>query len=468
MAQTTILSGGRVVTPEGIIAADLEIEGELIRQVAIPGGLRANPDGVQIDVTGKVILPGLVDTHAHLREPGHGHKEDILHGSSAAAAGGYTTIVGMPNVSPPTTTVERYEAAMAIYARQSIVDFNHHPVPTDLGEIAGLAAAGALAYKVYLISDATRDYLREPGLAIQDNGQLYEAMAEIGRTGRPVFVHPHDQALMRAIEAPYLERGDRDYRAYARAFAAHEGIVWDTASALVVRLAEATGVHLHLLHIKTKRMIDIVRRAKSAGQAVTCEINPVSILLANDWASIERVGPYALSTWTGEGQTEALWAALNDGTIDVIGTDHAPHTRAEKELGWTDMWKASGGLPHLQETLPLFLTQVAAGRLSLERLVRLASSEPARLLGIWPRKGAILPGSDADLVVVDLAARGTIREEEMLSKCGWTAWNGTEVEGLPWLTMVRGRVVYRDGKVIGEAGWGRQVRRLPGSSLPAS
>ena len=120
---------------------------------------------------------------------------------------------------------------------------------------------------------------------------------------------------------------------------------------------------------------------------MTSEVNPVSILLANDWANIERLGPYALSTWTGEGQTEPLWAALNDGTIDVVGTDHAPHTREEKELGWTDMWKASGGLPHLQETLPLFLTQVAAGRLSLERLVEVTSSAPARLLGLWPRKG---------------------------------------------------------------------------------
>jgi dihydroorotase (multifunctional complex type) len=456
MTERTVLHGGRVVSPEGIVSADVVIEGERI--VGLDDGRLATGAEV-VDVAGRVVLPGLIDTHSHLREPGHSHKEDILHGTRAAAAGGFTTVIGMPNVAPPTTTVERYREALELYARSAVVDYNHHPLPTDIGQVAGLAEAGALAFKAYLISDAGRDYLREPGLAIADDGHLYEAMTAVAATGRPLLVHPHDQPLMRAIETPYHDRGERDFRAYARAFASHEGIVWDVASALVVRLAEATGVRLHLLHIKTRRMIDIVRRAKAAGLPVTSEINPVSLLLANDWANIERRGPYALSTWTGEGQTEALWAALREGTIDVVGTDHAPHTREEKERGWTDMWAAAGGLPHLQETLPLFLTEVAAGRLTLERLVEVTSSGPARLLGVWPRKGAIVPGADADLVVVDPEADGVIRDADVLSKCGWTAWDGVAVRGLPRLTMVRGRVVYRDGKVIGEPGWGRLVRR---------
>lgn len=453
-----ILRGGDVVTPDGILRADVVIDGESIAELTERAAAPA--DAEVIDITGRTVLPGLIDTHAHLREPGHTHKEDIEHGTRAAAVGGYTTVMGMPNVSPPTTSVERYKAALALYARSSLVDYNHHPVPTDLAEIPGLAAAGAAGFKAYLISDAGRDYLREPGLAIHDDGALYDAMTAVAATGRPLLVHPHNQSLMAAIERPYHERGERDYKAYARAFASHEGIVWDTASALVVRLAEAAGVHLHLLHMKTTRMIDIVRRAKSAGQPLTSEINPVSILLANEWHEVERVGPYALSTWTGDGQTEGLWEAMTDGTIDVIGTDHAPHTRDEKEGGWTDMWAASGGLPHLQETLPLFLTEVAAGRLSLERLVELASSAPARLTGLWPRKGAIAPGADADLVVVDLAARSTIREADVLSKCGWTAWDGRDVQGAAVLTLVRGRVVALEGRVTGEPGWGRHARPI--------
>ena len=263
MPERTLLRGGQVATPDGIVTADVLIEDERI--LGLLGGERPPTGAEVVDITGRIVLPGLIDSHAHLREPGHTHKEDILHGTRAAAAGGFTTVIGMPNVSPPTTTVERYREALGLYARSSLVDYNHHPVPTDIGEVPGLAAAGALGFKAYLISDAGRDYLREPGLAIADDGQLYESMAAVAATGCPLLVHPHDQALMRAIEAPYHARGERDFRAYARAFASYEGLVWDVASALVVRLAEATGAHLHLLHVKTTRMIEIARRAKAAG-----------------------------------------------------------------------------------------------------------------------------------------------------------------------------------------------------------
>jgi dihydroorotase len=452
-----VFRGGRCVLAKGTREADLAVRDGRIVAILDPGEISAAR--TVVEVAGRTILPGFIDTHAHLREPGHEHKEDILHGTRAAAAGGYTTVIGMPNVSPPTSTLERWRETIALYEASSVVDFNHHPTPTVLEEIPALAEAGALAFKIYLISDAGRDYLRQPGLALADHGELFRALQAIGEVDRPAFVHPHDQALMTAIEAPFHARGERDFRAYARAYAAHEGIVWDTASALVVRLAEAAGVHLHLLHMKTRRMIEIVQRAKARGQRLTSELNPVSLLLANDWANIERLGPYALSTWIGEGETDALYEAVRDGTIDVIGTDHAPHTREEKEVGWTDMWKASGGLPHLQETLGLFLTEVSAGRLTLERLVEIGSTGPARLLGIYPRKGAIAVGADADLVIVDLEREHVFRTEEVLSKCGWTAFDGQRFHGVPVQTWLRGTLIFDDGQILGGPGGGRLVTR---------
>ncbi|MEZ0240806.1 MAG: dihydroorotase family protein, partial [Chloroflexota bacterium] len=258
-----VLHGGMVVTPDGPIRADIAIEGGTI--VGLTAGEAPFTASERIDVSGLTLLPGLIDTHSHLREPGHGHKEDIAHGTRAAAAGGYTMVVGMPNVDPATSTVERYGEALAIYARSSYVDYNHFPSGAMVEELDGLAEAGALGFKVYMISDAGRDYLRQPGLGVSDHGQLFEVAEAISRTGLPMLVHPHDPALMRVIEQRYWDRGERDHLAYARAFASYEGLVWDAPSSLLVRIQAATGVHLHLLHIKTRRMIEIVRAAKLAG-----------------------------------------------------------------------------------------------------------------------------------------------------------------------------------------------------------
>lgn len=448
-----LLRGGRVVTASGTFEADVAIAGERI--AAVTRGESPASARETLDARGMLVLPGAIDTHTHHREPGFTHKEDIESATRAAAAGGVTTSVGMPNVEPPTNTLERYRAVLDLYARKSFVDFNHNPSPTVTQEVPGLARAGALGFKVWMLADTKRAYPHMPGTAVHDHGHLLEIAEAVAATGRPLMVHPHDQELMRTIEQRSWARGETDHRAYARAFASYEGMVWDGAAAWLVRLQEATGIHLHLLHVKTGRLAQLVREAKARGQRVTAELNPIAVFAAHDWANVERLGPYVLSTWTGPDQAQHLWRALADGTIDVIGTDHAPHTREEKEIGWMDMWKAGGGAPAIQEYLPLFLTAVHEGRLSLERLVELVSSGPARTFGLYPKKGAILGGSDADLVVVDPERESVIRAQDMLTKCGWTAFEGMRVRGAVVHTIVRGGFVVRDGLVVGRPGWGK-------------
>jgi dihydroorotase len=462
-----VLKGGRVVTPAGTLEADVVVDGRSI--VGLTVGERV-PEAVEtVDVSGKVLLPGGIDTHTHLREPGYTYKEDITTGTRAAAAGGYTTVVGMPNVQPPTNTVERYQQTLELYRQKAIVDFNHNPSPTIPAEVKGLAAAGALGFKVYMIADTGRDYPHIPGIGVHHHGRLLEIAEAVAETQRPLMVHPHNQDLMATIEGRSWDRDETDHLAYARAFAAYEGMVWDTAAAFLVRLQEATGVHMHILHTKTPRMLEIARQAKARGQRVTTEMNPVAVFLCNDFANIERLGPYALSTWTGPDATEPLWQALRDGTIDVIGSDHAPHTHEDKEIGWLNMWKAGGGVPQIQEALSLFLTEVNAGRISLERVAELVSTTPARTFGLYPRKGVIQVGSDADLVVVDLAARRTIRQADVLSKCGWTAFDGRDVQGVPIHTLVRGKFVLREGRVVGEPGYGEHATPpAPGETATAA
>jgi dihydroorotase-like cyclic amidohydrolase len=278
------------------------------------------------------------------------------------------------------------------------------------------------------------------------------------------MVHPHDQALMDHIERGFWDRGERDALAYARAYSSYDGVIWDTAVALLTRLQLATGTPLHLLHTQSVGVLELIRAAKARGQRVTAELNPWAVFLGNDWATIERLGSYALSYYVPESNTEPLWEALRDGTIDLVSTDHAPHTREEKEPGWIDGWKAHTGTPSTQFYVPLLLDASRSGRLSLERVVDLVAEAPARAFGL-ERKGRLEVGSDADLAIVDLEAKLEIRDDIVLSRIGWTPYAGRTVRGRVDTTVVRGRVVYDAGRIVGEPGWGRQARPAAISDL---
>jgi dihydroorotase len=276
------------------------------------------------------------------------------------------------------------------------------------------------------------------------------------------MVHPHDQELMRAIEQEFWARDERDFSAYARAYAHDDGVIWDTAVGVLLRLQQATSVRLHLLHMQTRGAIEAVRAAKAAGRDVSCEVNPWCLWLGNDWENIARLGSYALSYWVPPAHADSAWSAFRDGTIDLIATDHAPHTREDKEPGWSDGWKAHTGTPSVQFYLSLLLTEVAAGRLTLERVAEASATAPARRFGIYPRKGALRVGGDADVVLVDLEARRTITDDDVLSKCGWTPYASTTVQGIPVHTILRGQFVFSDSEVVGMPGGGRQATRAIG------
>jgi dihydroorotase len=450
-----LIRGGTVVSATGQFAADLAISGERIAAVLEPGAVGTADH--TIDATGKHVLPGAIDVHSHHREPGFTHKEDIITATSAAAAGGVTTSFAMPNVQPPPNTAERLDAMLALYEQKAIIDWNVNAAATIPAELPALASRGIAAFKVFMVVDTGRDYPHMPGIGVHDHGKLLEIFEAVGPTGLSLMVHPHDQALMAHIEQGFWDRGERDALAYARAYAAYDGIIWDTAVAVLLRLQKATATPLHLLHTQSIGVVDQLRNAKAAGQRVTAELNPWAVFLGNDWATIERLGSYALSYYVPEKNTEPLWAALADGTIDLISTDHAPHTREEKEPGWTDGWKAHTGTPSTQFYVPLLLDAAAAGRISLERLVELVATAPARVFRL-AAKGRLEPGFDADVAIVDLDRELEIRDDIVLSKIGWTPYAGRRVRGTIETTLVRGRVVYDGGTVIGVPGWGRQAR----------
>jgi len=450
-----VISGGTIVTATGSFAADLAVSGERIGAIVAPGTpLEA---GRTIDATGRHVIPGAIDVHSHHREPGFTHKEDIVTATSACAAGGVTTSFAMPNVQPPPNTVERLDAMIELYNERSIVDWNINAAGTVPDQIAEMATRGIAAFKVFMVVDTGRDYPHMPGIGVHDHGKLLEIFETVEPTGLALMVHPHDQALMTHIEEGFWARGEHDALAYAKAYSALDGIIWDTAAALLLRLQKATGTRLHLLHTQTTGVIDQLRAVRAEGRAVTAELNPWAVFLGNDWNNIVKWGSYALSYYVPEKNTEPLWAALADGTIDLISTDHAPHTREEKEPGWTDGWKAHTGTPAAQFYVPMFLDAAVRGRLSLERTVELLATAPARAFGLAD-KGRLEVGAHADIAVVNLDRELEITDDIVLSKIGWTPYAGMRVRGVVEATLVRGAVVYEDGRVTGAPGWGRQAR----------
>jgi len=459
----TLIRNALIVTAEGRSRGSIGIRGEHIAGLYEAGTEPAARETIAADPL--AVLPGVIDMHSHHREgasKGYEYKETILTATRQCAAGGITTSVGMPNVVPPPNSVERLKAQFALYEKSAIVDWNFNPAGTVIEEIPQLAKQGVAAFKIFMVVDTGRDYPHMPGIGVHDHGKIMAIMEACAAANVPLMVHPHDQALMDHIEKAYWARGERDALAYAKAYAANDGVIWDTAIQTLLRLQRATGVHLHLLHIQTSGSVELIREAKRRGQKVTCEVNPWALFLGCDWSAIERLGSYALSYYVPEKNLPILWQAVNEGTIDIMASDHAPHTREEKEVGWKDGWKAHTGTPSAQHYLSMLLDAAHQERTTLETVARITSANPAGIFGLQG-KGRIQVGYDADLVLVDLEAERQIRDEDTLGLIGWTPYAGRKVRGVPVHTLVRGQFVFENGKVTGRPGYGRLASPLPKS-----
>ena len=293
MAIDLLLRGGEVVTEGGIVRADIAISGEIIVGLTAPE--EAPPAKRVVDVSGLHVLPGLIDTHSHHREPGFTNKEDIITATTASAAGGVTISVAMPNVYPPPTTPVILKDMFALYEKKSLIDYNVNAAGTNLETIAAMGEMGILAFKVFMVVDTGRDYPHMPGIGVHDHGKLLAIFQEVKKTGLPIMVHPHDQGIMDEIEQGYWKEGKRDFRAYAQAYSAMDGVIWDTAVGVLLRLQQAAGNRLHVLHLQTIQCAEMIKQAKARGYRVTAEVNPWCLWLGNDWANVERLGSYALS-----------------------------------------------------------------------------------------------------------------------------------------------------------------------------
>ena len=438
MTQTydLIVRGGEVANHAGRGMADV---GVIDGKIAFIGDLSQASAGEVLDATGLTVLPGVIDTQVHFREPGLEWKEDLETGSRAAALGGVVAVFEMPNTNPNTTDPDTMADKLArakdrMWTDHAFYVGGTHENADYLGELERLP--GCCGVKVFM-GASTGDLL------IADDEGVRKVLSNVRR--RATF---HSEDEYRLVERRGLARTG-DWTSHPEVRDAESAI---RSTRRLVGLAKETGARIHVLHVTTKDEMEYLRFHKDVA---TVEITPQHLTLVGPEA-YERLGSYAQMNPPIRSQehVDALWLwGLQQGVADVLGSDHAPHTKEEKAKPYP---ASPSGMPGVQTLVPLMLTHVANGRLSLERFIDLTSAGAQRVFGT-ANKGRMAVSYDADLTIVDLKAKRTITHDQQATRCGWTPFDGVEATGWPMATIVRGRVVMQDGELIGSA-HGRPVR----------
>ena len=424
-----LIRGGICVTPGGTAQADIAV---MSGRIASIGSFAAVKATEVFDADGLHVLPGVIDTQVHFREPGNIPKEDLESGSRAAVMGGVTAVFEMPNTNPPTTSCAAIEDKLARARGRMHCDYAFYvgATPENIGALGALEQAPAVAGVKAFLGSSTGSLL----LNKED-----DILAALKAGRRRMAVHSEDEARLRERQSLAVA-GDPRTHPFWR----------DTESARisterVLRLARQAGRRLHVLHVTSEEELPLLADARGIA---TVETTPQHLTLAAP-ECYERLGAYAqMNPPIRESRhRDALWRAVGEGLVDVIGSDHAPHTREEKERSYPD---TPSGMPGVQTLVTIMLDHVSTGRLSLERFVDLTSTGPQRVFGI-AGKGRIARGYDADFTIVDLKAQRRIENSWIASKCGWTPFDGMTTTGWPVCAIIRGRVVMRDGALTAGA-----------------
>ena len=451
MEPDIVIRGGQIVTADGVFPADVAIAGEKI--IGVGSFKKA---GRFIDASGKYVMPGAIDSHVHFRTPGYDYKEDWQTGTGAAARGGVTTVLEMPNTNPPTGTLEALKIKQGIAAKQAYVDYGIYGLldEKNIDQLEALAAAGVSGFKCFM-GNTFGD------LPAPSDGAMLEGFEILARLGKRCTVHAENASIMARRQARLEAAGRTDPLAH---LAARPEVCEIEAVSRAVIFAEWTGARLHIAHKSSADALYLLRDAKRRGVDVTVETCPQYLLLSTEdqkkIGNVMRVNPPIREP----GHQEPLWQALREGVVDMISTDHAPHTPEEKTR--ESIWQCDCGFPGVETQMPLMLSEVNRGRLSISDYVRWACVNPAKAWGFFPNKGVIQAGADADIVLVDIKKEWSIDQSQLFSKSKISPWHGRRVQGGPVLTMVRGRVVMEDGKLVAGPGWGKPAKQQMPAPAP--
>jgi dihydroorotase (multifunctional complex type) len=456
MSVDLIINNVKIVSPRATIPGSVAVKDGKIVEIVQDESLL--PEAAEtIDANGKYLMPGAIDLHVHFRDPGLTYKEDFTTGSQAAAAGGVTTVYDMPNVEPIMITVDAFNKKLAIAKEKSFVNFAFYTylaqgmeentrelIDAGIGAIKWDMDSGRIEYPT--------GYGTLENYELADNGDVMRIMRIAAEHDLVVGVHAEDMELVRELRADLKAAGRTDFRAHLDS---RPDFVEVAGMDRAMRLAEITDCRLHIHHLSSKAGLELLKERRFKGLDITCEAGPAWMFFSAD--DYERMGGLIRVTPAVKEKydSDALWQGLVDGSVDCYATDHAPHSREEKlERNWYDCLPGAIGV---ETSIPLLLDKVNKGEISIERVVEVACENPALINNIFPRKGVISVGADADLVLLDMDREWTIKSEEMHSKTGITAFDGWKVKGMPAMVWVNGHLVSKERQIVGKPGIGKLI-----------
>ena len=416
------------------------VPGNIMYNIGVDGGKIVSikklpiPADKIIDVSGNIIFPGLIDSHVHMRDPGFTYKEDFKTGTEAAAAGGFTTVLDMPNTKPATNTSVAYMEKLKIAERKSVVDFGFHVGADNLDQIPKLALLKPASFKIFMD-------LYEDDFLLKMFSKISE-LTKIEGNNPIISLHAEDNKIVEHYTQIKKSKGELNPTAYTEA---RPSQAEEVAVSKAISLANKFNLKIHICHASVKKSLDLIHNAKNDGCNITSEITPHHLFLDSEY--LTKFGSFAKTNPPLRRFVDKI--GLNDLHLtDLIGTDHAPHTIEEKKH---NIWVAPPGIPGLETALSLFLTKVNQNRMSFVDVKRLLCENPAMIFNIQ-NKGFIREGMDADFVVVDMKREDIIKPDNFLSKAHYSPFESFKVKGLPIMTIVRGNVVMLDGEINDNSG----------------
>ena len=453
-----VVKNAKIWTPSGIVEGGMVIrEGKVVafsHDYTLPVGDQ------EINAEGDLVIPGLVDEHVHLGDPYEGsgsevaiQREDFLYGTMAAANGGITTIIEMPDTVPLVTSLEVAKAKLRICKPKAYVDFGMHGGFTgqsdytrEIRRMYDFGLTGLKTFTCYSIPEWPPCY----------DGDLYEALKVMREVGAVTLLHAENDFIL----SNNRKRLETEHRTDIQAHLEWRPPIAEIeADHRMVFFLEQTGAKGLIVHTSVPEGVLEVKGAKERGHEIYVETCPHYLFLTED--DVIRIGPWAkyAPPPRDKARVSKMWELLNLGYVDTLGSDHGPYTKQEKLAGVKNIWDAGNGASSIEGTLPLMLDAVNNWKTTLDTFIRVACQNPAKLFGLYPRKGTLQVGSDADFVIVDMKSSFKISNDKSKSKCGWVLYDGMVTRGKPRMTVLRGSVIMQDGDILGKPGYGNFLTR---------